>query len=98
VLHRLEGLDTHDDLEGVIAAIAACDRVVTASNVTAHLAGAIGKPTKVVYLRGFPPFLYWVPGLDGRSLWYPSVDVASDAAWTTWEKALAGLTLRSQST
>ncbi|HXN14904.1 MAG TPA: tetratricopeptide repeat protein, partial [Usitatibacter sp.] len=91
VLVRIEGLDTFHDLEGTIAAIAACERVVTASNVTAHLAGAIGKPTSVVYLRALPPFHYWVPGPEGRSLWYPAVDVVSDASWSTWEQAFEAL-------
>ncbi len=88
VLTRIEGLDLRDDLEGVMAAIAACDSVVTASNALAHLAGAIGKRAFVVYLRGYPPFHYWAPGPDGHSLWYPSVEVPSDAGWTRWDQAL----------
>lgn len=78
VLERLEDLDTYNDFEGVAAAIAACGRVVTASNVTAHFAGALGVPTRLVFGGGWPPFHYWTPGADGRSLWYPSVEVAGD--------------------
>jgi ADP-heptose:LPS heptosyltransferase len=62
--------------------------VVTTSNVTAHLAGALGKRTFVVFLRGRPPFHYW-SSPDGRCLWYPSVELVSGAAIDTWEKALA---------
>jgi tetratricopeptide (TPR) repeat protein len=94
VLVQIDGLDLHDDLDGVAAAIACCDRVVTSSNVTAHLAGALGKPTQVVYLREWPPFSYWTPGDNGQSRWYPSVRVESDPAWTTWEQALEGLAKR----
>lgn len=94
VLVQIDGLDLHDDLDGVAAAIACCDRVVTSSNVTAHLAGALGKATQVVYLRNWPPFSYWTPGDDGQSRWYPSVRVESDAAWTNWEQALEGLARR----
>jgi tetratricopeptide (TPR) repeat protein len=94
VLVQIDGLDLHDDLDGVAAAIACCDRVVTSSNVTAHLAGALGKATQVVYLRDWPPFSYWTPGDGGHSRWYPSVRVESDAAWTTWEQALEGLAKR----
>jgi tetratricopeptide (TPR) repeat protein/ADP-heptose:LPS heptosyltransferase len=75
LLVRLEGLDPYADFEGVAAAIEACDRVVTGSNVIAHLAGALGKPTAVLVPGGWPPFHYWTPGPDGRSLWYPSVEV-----------------------
>jgi tetratricopeptide (TPR) repeat protein len=77
VLTRIEGLDAREDLEGVAAALAACERLVTASNATAHLAGALGIPTRLVAPRGWPPFSYWVPRADGRSTWYPSVTIAS---------------------
>jgi tetratricopeptide (TPR) repeat protein len=75
VLLRLDGLDTRDDLEGVAAALTACGRLVTASNATAHLAGALGVPTVILLPRGWAPFSYWVAGADGRSLWYPSVAI-----------------------
>ena len=91
VLMQVDGLDLREDLDGVAAAIASCDLIVTSSNVTAHLAGAIGKATQVVFLRGWPPFSYWTPGPDGQSLWYPTVRVESDPAWTSWEVALSGL-------
>ncbi len=91
MLARLEDLDTDNDFEGVIAAIAACGRVVTSSNVTAHFAGAIGKETSLMFLEGWPPFHYWTAGSDGRSLWYPSVRIASDKSWTDWDQAFAVL-------
>lgn len=78
LLTRLEDLDPYADLEGVAAAMAACESVVTASNVTAHLAGATGRPTRLVWLGPRPPFSYWTPGPDGRCLWYPSVELAHD--------------------
>jgi tetratricopeptide (TPR) repeat protein len=87
VLVRIEGLDTFHDLEGVLAAIAACDSVVTASNVTAHLAGALGKSTTLLYLRGWPPFHYWASAADGRSSWYPAVRVAGEPQWKDWDAA-----------
>jgi len=86
-LERLEGLDLFDDLEGVLAAIEACDAVVTTSNVTAHLAGALGKRTLLVFLRGRAPFHYWASP-HGRSLWYPSVEIVSGASIDSWEKVI----------
>jgi ADP-heptose:LPS heptosyltransferase len=88
-LTRLEGLDLFNDLDGVLAAVEACDLVITTSNVTAHFAGAIGKRALLVYLRAMSPFHYWVPGPDGRALWYPSVEVISTPALDTWDRALA---------
>jgi len=89
VLERIGGLDLFNDLEGVMAAIAACDVVVTTSNVTAHLAGAIGKRTLLVYLRAQPAFHYWVPDATGHTRWYPSVEVVSAPSVETWTQAFA---------
>jgi Flp pilus assembly protein TadD len=87
-LARIEGLDLFNDLEGVLAAIEACDVVVTTSSVTAHLAGAAGKPTLLVYLRGLPPFHYWATDAEGRCLWYPSLRIATVEPTATWEQAI----------
>ncbi|HUJ01506.1 MAG TPA: tetratricopeptide repeat protein [Usitatibacter sp.] len=88
-LEHLEDLDLFGDLDGVLAALEACDVVVTTSNVTAHLAGALGKETLLVYLSGNAPFHYWVPRADARSAWYPSVRIVTSRAIDTWAKALA---------
>jgi tetratricopeptide (TPR) repeat protein len=88
-LERLDELDLFNDVDGVLAAIEACNVVVTTSNVTAHLAGALGKRTLLVYLAANPPFHYWTADEDGRSLWYPSVQIVTGADLDTWEKALA---------
>lgn len=88
-LVHLPDLDLFHDLEGVLAAIQACDLVVTTSNVTAHFAGALGKATALVYPAGDSPFYYWVPGEDGRCLWYPSVRIVTAPELDTWGKLLA---------
>ena len=88
-LARLDGLDLFDDLEGVLAAVEACDAVLTTSNVTAHYAGVLGKPCFLVYLRANPPFHYWATDESGRCLWYPSVRIVTDPSIDTWEKAVA---------
>ncbi len=80
-LLHLDGLDLFSDLEGVLGAIAACDLVVTTSNVTAHFAGALGKPTWLIHTGHDAPFFYWVAASDGRSLWYPRVSIVSGADW-----------------
>lgn len=88
-LTRLAELDLFHDIDGVLAAIFACDVVLTTSNVTAHLAGALGKRTLLVYLAARPPFHYWATDASGRSLWYPSMTIvtASDAA-DSWPGAM----------
>ena len=88
-LERLEDLDLFNDIDGVLAAIAACDVVVTTSNVTAHFAGALGQRTLLMYLKAAAPFHYWTPGPGGRSLWYPSVEIVTAPELDTWDQALA---------
>lgn len=92
-LLRFADVDPWHDLEGLIAAMAACARVVTASNVTAHLAGASGVAATVVFLRAVAPFHYWAVGRGGRSLWYPSVELPTEP-WETWEAAFESLARR----
>ena len=88
-LTRLAGLDLFNDLDGVLAAIAACDAVVTTSNVTAHLAGSLGKRTLLVYPGAIPPFHYWATDDSGRCLWYPSITIVTSERMRAWEPLLA---------
>ena len=89
MLVRLEGLDPFNDLEGLAAALVACGRVVSSSNVTAHLAGALGVPTDLMYLRGWAPFSYWVGEPRAPSLWYPSVRLPPRAE--SWDEAFEAI-------
>ncbi|MBI5275206.1 MAG: tetratricopeptide repeat protein [Burkholderiales bacterium] len=85
-IHQVPGLDPFDDIEGLLALIDACDIVVTTSNVTAHLAGAIGKRAAVLVPAGKGRIWYWHAG-EQHSLWYPSLrmfgqqDVQACAEW-----------------
>ena len=97
-LSRIEGLDLFNDLDGVLAAIAACDLVVTTSNVTAHLAGALGRETWLIHVGAHPAFFYWMPNPDGHSLWYPSVKIIGGGAGGGWKDALAKVSRRLDAT
>ncbi len=90
VLVRPEGLDVFNDLDGLAAVLVACGRLVTSSNVTAHLAGALGVPTSLLYLRGWAPFSYWVRGPAAHSLWYPALRVP-DTAFADWRSAFGAV-------
>lgn len=87
-LEHLAELDLFNDIDGVLAAVQACDVIVTTSNVTAHYAGVLGKPALLFYLAANPPFHYWVPDAAGRCIWYPSVRIVTDRAIDTWPAAL----------
>ncbi len=63
-------IDHKEDLDGLAAQISALDLVITTSNVTAHLAGALNVPALV--LVPHVPLWHWF--LDRKdSPWYPSL-------------------------
>lgn len=65
-------VDNYNDIDGLAALIGACDLVVTVSNTTAHLAGALGKDTLLLLPQGTAKLWYW-RSRDGVSLYYPSI-------------------------
>ena len=67
---QCESVDNREDLDGLAALIELCDLVVSTSNITIHLAGALGKETWVLlpYVANF----WWL--LDRTdSIWYPTL-------------------------
>ena len=85
-VHRLAELDVFADIDGLLAAIDSCDVVLTTSNVTAHLAGAIGKPAAVLVPSGSGRIWYWHEG--PTSPWYPSLRLFSQADNRDWSDAI----------
>jgi ADP-heptose:LPS heptosyltransferase len=88
VLHKVEEVDNFFDLEGLSALIVACQGVVTTSNSTAHLAGALNQRSALLVPFGKGKLWYW-HSLNGRSLWYPSIHIFEQAADGSWEQAIA---------
>ncbi|MBF0127972.1 MAG: tetratricopeptide repeat protein, partial [Magnetococcales bacterium] len=71
ILHD-DAIDQMTDLDSFAAQVAAMDCVVTISNTTAHMAGALGVPTLLLLWRG--PLWYWAADRED-CLWYPSVRI-----------------------
>jgi tetratricopeptide (TPR) repeat protein len=87
VLRRLGDLDVFSDLDGVAAAIEACDLVITASNIVAHLAGALGVEAWVLVPGGTSKLWYW--GHDGDATpWYPTVRIFRQSKVGCWRAPL----------
>ena len=87
VVHKLEDLDNFNDLDGLAALLCACDHVVTVSNTTAHLAGALGVPTSLLTSKSGRRLWYWFSG-DGKSLWYPSIEMFCQPQLGDWAGAV----------
>lgn len=75
-------LDRFDDIDGLAALIQNLDLVLTTSNVTAHIAGALGCDTVVALQR--VPLWYW--GMDGeRSPYYPAIRLLRQVKVGDWK-------------
>jgi len=84
---HIESLDLRDDLDGVAALAAACDVVITVSNTTAHIAGALGVPVWILVPAGIGKFWYW--GHEGESTpWYPSATLIRQKSQWDWAPEL----------
>ncbi len=69
-VERLPDIDNMNDIDGLAALISACDIVVTVSNTTAHLAGALGKETHVLVPPGRGRMWCWFLDRDDSPI-YP---------------------------
>lgn len=86
-VQHLDDIDNFHDIDGLAALIQACDIVITTSNSTAHLAGALGKETLLLLPLGKGKLWYWTE-VDGKNPWYPSVRSFSQTAPGDWQQPL----------
>jgi tetratricopeptide (TPR) repeat protein len=86
-VRKIEEIDNYKDIDGFASLVAACDLVITVSNTTAHVAGALGKPTLLLVPYATGKLFYW-HSLNGQSLWYPSINVFEQSASGDWQPAI----------
>ena len=63
------------------------DLVITISNTTAHLAGALGIPTLLLLPKGTGRHWYWLNGLK-KSPWYNSIQIFECDYDYDWSKPI----------
>ncbi len=81
---RLDDIDNMQDIDGLATLIEACDLVVTVSNTTAHLAGALGKPVFLLLPYSQGRLWYWQTE-RADALWYPAMRVFRQPARGDWK-------------
>ena len=84
---HFDDIDNFNDIDGLAALIAACDAVITISNTTAHLAGALGKPTFLMLPYSTGRHWYWHEDRDD-SPWYPSIKIFRQSAPGNWDDVI----------
>lgn len=94
-IHSEPTVDPTQDLDGLAAQIAALDLVISTSNSTVHLAGALGTPVWIMLHRdqGLP----WYWAYEGETVpWYPNTRLIRCRRRGEWEPVIAEATERLQ--
>ena len=81
-------VDNREDLEGLAALIEVCDLVVSITNVTVHLAGALAKKTWV--LLPYVPNFWWLSDRPD-SIWYPSASLYCQPTLNDWDSVYVSI-------
>jgi Tfp pilus assembly protein PilF len=89
VVERLADIDNTNDIEGLAALMTACDLVVTVSNTTAHLAGALGRPTMLFVPQSGGRLWYWFSDRTD-SPWYARMRVTRQRVGQSWKELVSG--------
>ena len=84
---QFDAVDNKNDIDGLASLILACDQIVSTTNVTVHLAGALG--VKVTVLLPFSP--RWIWGDGSKSFWYESVTPIKQNCHHNWNNVLDNL-------
>lgn len=80
-------IDPLRNLDAFASQVAAMDLVITTSNTTAHVAGALNVPTYVFVPQGYGGLWHWF--LDRTdSPWYPSVRLLRQRETGVWQDAI----------
>lgn len=90
-IHSWDDANPLQDLDFFAAQIAALDLVVSVSNTTVHMAGALGTPVWAL-VQDVP---HWWWGMEGTATpWYGSVELFRQPAAGQWEPVLKEVELR----
>lgn len=85
-LSSLDYIDPFKDIDGLLSIIQACDIIVTTSNITAHLAGALGKKTLLLVPYSQGKIWYWHH--EPVNSWYPTVHQFFQSKNFDWNDAI----------
>lgn len=83
-------IDPLVDMDQAAAQVAAMDFVITISNTTAHVAGALGIPTALLVPRYSGQHWYWFKNQE-YSPWYPTVKIYPADESLAWDYAISSI-------
>lgn len=77
-------IDLTKDIDGVASLVDACDVVISTSNTTVHIAGALGKAVMLMLPYRTGKLWYWSEAKGQGSLWYPTIQTFHQDAQGDW--------------
>jgi len=86
---NLEDLDSFNDLYHLCQYLKSFDLLLTISNTTAHLAGALGVPTILMLPNNIGKLWYWANTIHNQSLWYPTVKIFKQNVENDWDSVIS---------
>lgn len=86
-IYAIEALDLFDDVDGSLSLIDLCDIILTTSNSTAHLAGAMGKDVILLVPMTGLVMWYW-HSIGNKNIWYPSITVLRQKKLGVWDQVI----------
>jgi tetratricopeptide (TPR) repeat protein len=89
-IHMIDEIDNFNNLDGLASLINACDYVVTTSNVTAHIAGALNKDTYLLIPYAHGRIWYWGES-ESKCLWYPAIHIYQCDDSGSWDHPIKQL-------
>jgi len=82
-----ENINPLNNMDEAMAQVAAMDLVITVSNTTAHMAGALGKSVWTLLPLGAGAFWYWFRNRTD-SPWYPSMRLFRQVQAGDWSRVM----------
>ena len=87
-IHQVPEINNKNDIDGLASLISACDRIISIDNSTIHLAGALGKKSKLL----LPYACDWRWGRNSnKSYWYNSVELYRQKEIGNWDEVISKL-------
>lgn len=88
-IQNIYNLDTFNDLYNFSKYLKSFDFLLSISNTTAHLSGALGVPTLLLLPKNVGRLWYWSNTIEDKNLWYPSVKIFRQEVDGNWDIAVS---------
>jgi len=86
-LEKIKGANFYENFDLLVEMVDQCDFIVTCSNTTAHLAGAMGKRTYLLLPKYKGRHWYWKK-INGKSIFYPTVTILEQKTDRNWKELI----------